>query len=1095
MMDQKRVYAVATAHLDTSWLWDLETTINAFIPATLKNNFALFEKHPDYVFNFEGSYRYELIEEYYPEWFERLRYYVAKGNWVPCGSCYENGDVNTPSPEALFRNILYGNDYFREKFGKPSDDIFLPDCFGFGWALPSIAAHANLHGFTTQKLTWSSAYGIPFDLGKWRGVDGSFIYASLNPGSYTTALPAVRENRRVQEKLRTGQTEYDLPFVQVFHGVGDRGGSPGRKSVQTIVREAARNANEEVQVLSAGAYDVFTAMRNELTAQQQEQLPEWNDELLLTAHGVGSYTSRAVGKRWNRRCEQLADAAERSSVAAKLLADKPYPKQALEQSWKRVIAHQFHDDITGTSFQRCYQRNWNDYVQSMNQFAEEYRAGSEGVATLLDTSFVKGTALVVSNPLQAQEGRCETVCARIPWTGEKRFVRVLDAKGKEVPSQINVLCEGEADLAFTVCVPGVGYAAYDVQEAEKPCAEKALLITEDTLENDYLRVQLDKNGCVCSLWDKTAQKETLRAPLRLTVIDDRLSKAWPAWEMQFQDVMRPTKTTPELRKVTILEQGAARVALEVVSELIRNGRKSSFRQILSLDADARALRVYNEVDWYCAASMLKVEFPLANANPMAAYDLGLGVIERGNNSEKLFEVPAQAWADISEPDGSGGVSLFSDSRCGWDKPDDNTLRLTAIHTPLSSYRWECAQHLMDMGLNRFSFALYPHSGDWRGGTQEQAARFLQPMQTFVTTAHKGVLGKSYSFAALSTQDVLLRAIKQAENSDEVVVRFQECAGQTQQDVRFSIANGIASARELYADETPLGEAALQKGELLFSIGAFAPKTFALTLTAPKKKAKQAAQTALALPMNCTAITTNEERGKATTPAQLSFPRELLPAAVLSGGVSFTLSQEFCNTLRCGGERLSLPAGAKSLHLLACACGMDTETQVAFNGVAVPFTVQCSTQAIGAWDLPGLQECGYIKRDTLAFTATHAHNASGDCIAKQLYLFKYSFAVPEGTQSVTLPNNRDVLLFAATASEQAVSFEPAAALYDELEPRPLTDVLTREEKKYANPSLIERLLNKVVDRNRTITIDTRWGVYVVQMGDIYYAIRKVISGSK
>ena len=148
---QKKIYTVATAHLDTIWSWDFETTVSRYIYNTLVDNFALFQKYPTYHFNFEGSYRYELMEEYYPELYAKMRDYIAQGRWSVCGSAFENGDVNVPSPEALFRNILYGNRYFEEKFGKRSVDIYLPDCFGFGWALPSIIAHANLMGFTTQK--------------------------------------------------------------------------------------------------------------------------------------------------------------------------------------------------------------------------------------------------------------------------------------------------------------------------------------------------------------------------------------------------------------------------------------------------------------------------------------------------------------------------------------------------------------------------------------------------------------------------------------------------------------------------------------------------------------------------------------------------------------------------------------------------------------------------------------------------------------------------------------------------------------------------------------------------------------------------------
>ena len=163
-MQKKKVYAVSTAHLDTVWRWDLRKTIEEYLPDTLRKNFDLIERYPDYCFNFEGAFRYQLIEEYYPLAFGEIQNLVKRGKWYPAGACYENGDVNIPSPEALFRNILLGNRYFQEKFGVQSKDIFLPDCFGFGQALPSVMKYAGLLGFTTQKLSWGSAYGEPFTL-------------------------------------------------------------------------------------------------------------------------------------------------------------------------------------------------------------------------------------------------------------------------------------------------------------------------------------------------------------------------------------------------------------------------------------------------------------------------------------------------------------------------------------------------------------------------------------------------------------------------------------------------------------------------------------------------------------------------------------------------------------------------------------------------------------------------------------------------------------------------------------------------------------------------------------------------------------------
>ncbi|MCQ2463894.1 MAG: alpha-mannosidase, partial [Clostridia bacterium] len=395
---EKRIYTVADAHLDTVWNWDFEYTIGTCIYNTLVNNFKKKEKYPDYKFNFEGSYRYELMEEYYPELFEQLKKYVAEGKWNVAGSCYENGDVNVPSPELLFRNILYGNSYFEKKFGKRSKDIFLPDCFGFGWALPSIAEHGNLKGFITQKLEWGSAYGIPFDIGRWRGINGRTIYASLDSKNYTTSLKKVRKHKPFEEKLKNNEKKYDIPWTFGFHGTGDQGGSPEDSSVQTVCSEMSSNNNPKVKVkvLSAKADQIFEDL-DKLPPEQTAKLPVWENELVMTNHGAGAYTSRAFSKRCNRRNEELADLAERSCVTAEYLLGAPYPKIELEKAWKRNIAHTFHDDITGTSLQRIYKRSWNDYVMSSNQFCNAYEGAAGEIVKQLDTNWAIGVPVVVNN--------------------------------------------------------------------------------------------------------------------------------------------------------------------------------------------------------------------------------------------------------------------------------------------------------------------------------------------------------------------------------------------------------------------------------------------------------------------------------------------------------------------------------------------------------------------------------------------------------------------------------------------------------------------------------------------------------------------------
>ena len=205
MEKKKKLYCVANAHLDTQWNWTIQHTIRDCVKHTLEDNFTLFEKYPEYVMNFEGAFRYKLAKEYYPEQYEKLKKYVREGRWNVAGSQWDASDVNVPSSEALMRQILYGNGFFEAEFGKKSADIFLTDCFGFRYSLPSIAAHMGLKGFSTQKLVWGVGSPIynkdgtvsrpmpdkeapRMDLGKWIGPDGNYVIGSFLCGDYTKRL-------------------------------------------------------------------------------------------------------------------------------------------------------------------------------------------------------------------------------------------------------------------------------------------------------------------------------------------------------------------------------------------------------------------------------------------------------------------------------------------------------------------------------------------------------------------------------------------------------------------------------------------------------------------------------------------------------------------------------------------------------------------------------------------------------------------------------------------------------------------------------------------------------------------------------------------
>ena len=665
--DGAKAYLVSNAHLDSQWNWDVQTTISQYIPKTLFRNLTLIGKYPDYVFNCEAGIKYAWMKEYYPEDFERLREAVAAGRWHISGSSWEASDANVPSPESLTRNILMGQHFYQEEFGTVSTDIFLPDCFGFGLHLPAIAAHCGLIGFSTQKLQWrgSNLPGmdskVPFQFGLWRALDGNRIMVAANALSYGTRFHS--EDLTNYEELTEHAALNPYHISYHYYGTGDTGGSPTLESVATVQAAIDRQrAGKEgaIHVVSATSDQLF---KDFLPYDSHPELPVWDKELTMDVHGTGCYTSQAAMKRFNRLNEQLADAAERSAAAADWLGRVPYPQARLNEAWRRFLWHQFHDDLTGTSIPRAYEFSWNDEMISLRQFADVVETSVGAVASRLDTR-VPGTPLVLYNPSGVPRREVVTVDAAEG--------RVFDAQGRMVRAQR--LSDGK--LAFVAEVPSVGYAVDDLRKGNSSTARTSLKAGASTLENAVYSLRLDANGDICSLVDKRNGRQLVAEgkAIRLAMFTENESFQWPAWEILKKTVDGiPVAVDGDVR-ISVAENGPVEAALKVE----RSFGESHFTQYIRLyaGADEERIDIVNEVDWHGTNQLLKAEFPLTVSNPVARYDIGTGSLERPNNTPEQYEVYAQQWADLSEPDGSYGVAILNDCKYGGDKPADNVLRLT-----------------------------------------------------------------------------------------------------------------------------------------------------------------------------------------------------------------------------------------------------------------------------------------------------------------------------------------------------------------------------------------------------------------------------------
>lgn len=119
-----KAYVVADAHLDTQWNWDVQTTIKHHVWNTISQNLLLLKQYPDYIFNFEGGVKYAWMKEYYPAQYEEMKKYIREGRWHISGASWDANDVLVPSTESVIRNIMLGQEYYRQEFGVESTDIF-----------------------------------------------------------------------------------------------------------------------------------------------------------------------------------------------------------------------------------------------------------------------------------------------------------------------------------------------------------------------------------------------------------------------------------------------------------------------------------------------------------------------------------------------------------------------------------------------------------------------------------------------------------------------------------------------------------------------------------------------------------------------------------------------------------------------------------------------------------------------------------------------------------------------------------------------------------------------------------------------------------
>ncbi len=1083
---EKVLYTIGYAHLDTEWNWEYPTTINQYIRNTMEDNFKLFEKYPDYVFNFTGSRRYKMMKEYFPESYKKVSDYIRQGRWYVSGSSVDEGEVNISSSESVLRQVLYGNLYFRREFNKESVDYMLPDCFGFVATMPQVWNHAGLLGFSTQKLTWRSANGVPFNFGVWEGPDGSGLLAALNATDYTgRVVPRLDRDSTWNARITDNINKYGLSFDYRYYGVGDIGGSPREEDVKNAIG-SLKNNDSKFKVILTSSDQIY----RDITPEIRKKLPTYSGDLLLIEHSAGSMTSQSFMKRANRKNELLARSAEQASVMADWMGGSAYPFTKLNNAWELVLGGQFHDILPGTSTVKAYDYAWNDEFIAMNNFSEILKHAVSNISHSLNTQ-TKGRPVVVYNPVAME--REDVVTVEMDFLKPPAGISVTDKDGKTLPSQIVSSKGNKVTIIFLAQLPSAGFEVFDIQETAGGQEPSGLVVGDGTLENRFFKVKIDANGDIASVFDKKASREVFSKPATLDFQAEAPTQ-WPAWNMDWKDRKNPPFDFMN-KDVTmkIVEKGPVRVAIEVR----KKGQNSEIVQIISLSAgDAgKIVDVRNKIDWQSKGVSLKAAFPTTVTNEMATYSLNTAAVQRTTNNDVKFEVPGRQWIDITDRPNNYGVSILEDCKYGSDKPDNNTLRLTLMYTPKpTSYVYQGTQ---DWGIHDVRYAVYPHVGDWVYAGTPWMAHFLNnPPIAFETTKHDGPYGRKISMVTLNTGQVDVMAVKKAEESDHIIIRFNELYGKRADNVVVTLPGKIIEAWEVNGQEKRIGDALIKDGSLNFGMGRFAIKSFAVRLEDAPQKLTKPVQQAVELKFTGDAFSFDTNRADGNLTDNLTLPAELIPAEVISEDIIFktgSKADKQMNMLSARGQRISLPKGKFNKLFILAAATSDTKGAFRVGNKTTTIPVQEWTGYVGQhygrelyfnnMKVASMKDA-FTKRDNIAWFASHRHTPDANDTYRYSYLYKYAIDIPEGAGSVKLPDNPGIKIFAITvANTKNDDIRPLQPLYDDFSENPpvrlrVSEIITPDlkplssvQKPLYTESIDERMLPRLKQYLKNAGMDT------------------------
>ena len=819
------IHVIGHAHMDMNWLWTLSETVK-MANDNLRQAVTLMKDYPDYTMLQSQAAVYHFVEQQDPLLFNEVKKCVASGRLEPVGGMWVESDQNMASGEGLSRSLLLGQRYFQSRFGRMARVGWLPDDFGHTSQLPQMLKQAGMNYFFFMR---TSPFPGSF---WWVGADGSRVLA-YNSGSY---------NGSINENLKNKLTKYPGGRNRVLSptGEGDHGGGPSRAAIDKVHELNARADFPSVK---------FTTAENffKQTEKEMDGRPTHYGEMGFIFEGC--YTNVAEIKEFNRNCENTLYQDEFFN-SLNWLRGAAYPAQQIHDMWEGVAFNEFHDILPGSAI---YESN----RESVARFNEIYsKAGfdrDKAFRTYVDRiNFKKGWGQpIVAFNLQPSQRKAlveaEVFSYKAPATanvsiwpdyygyknvspktaGTTTSVMVRDDKGNTYPAQVvagKLFPPGyRSKVAFVVDnMPAGGYKTFYVDTEKPGVLNDEIPFSDNTFETDYFKVKIDaRSGDIVSLVDKATGKEYVKAGGKLNTL--RMYNEMKKGEMKSW-LINSSTTREDATAVNggvKISNGPVRACVEVEKTWGKSRfkvRTYIYRSLPRIDYDVNVRWLETGSD-STESPMLRAVFPIDMTGSRFYCQVPFNVVERPADGmlggkptpEELKnredprtveradgqEVPAQKWVDVS--DGQYGFALLNRSKYGhcFDKGE---LRLTLMRS---------AGHpdiYPNLGNFNIEYSIMPHQGDWTNGVLAAGEDFnvpvyaAEPLST--SLEKKGAdMPAEQSLIAVDKANVMLSAVKKAEDGNELIVRLCEMTGK-ETPVHLTLPKAVSGVRRLTLLEYP-----------------------------------------------------------------------------------------------------------------------------------------------------------------------------------------------------------------------------------------------------------------------------------------------------